>query len=353
MKKRYPEIDVLYVIGIVLVLIGHSHSSYGGYENTVLVDIISFIYFFHMPLFFSLSGFLFKASDSLERDGFIRWIQAKFLRLLVPYVFWSLIAIVPKYYFENGTCSGLNVAYLIQSFLVPRKSIWGHFWFLPVLFNMYVFFGLLESVVRNKKVLYSILGIASFILYFLPIQTGVLGIADLSKYSIYFFLGLIVNHVFFSESEECCSSPTNLNDSFHKAITCFQVRNSTVWGGAILWCLAIICLSSLYVKYCRQSSILTLLSSILMISVCVVISCNVKPTKAIEWISAHNLTLYIFSWFFQSVVMIICTKFQFEWILTFIFMFISGFVGPLCVIRIYEVVQFLHQNWVRLVLGIR
>ena len=50
---RLKEIDVLYFLGIFLVLIGHSHSSdWSQFEKTILERIINFIYMFHMPLFF-------------------------------------------------------------------------------------------------------------------------------------------------------------------------------------------------------------------------------------------------------------------------------------------------------------
>lgn len=61
--RRWNEVDFLYTIGIVLVLIGHSHSSdWSQFENTVLLNVIRFIYTFHMPLFFFIAGFLFQNS---------------------------------------------------------------------------------------------------------------------------------------------------------------------------------------------------------------------------------------------------------------------------------------------------
>ena len=128
-KKRYIEINALYTIGIILVLVGHSHSSDRSYAGTVLESIIAFIYTFHMPLFFAIAGFLFINSESFEQKGFLKWVGNKAIRLLIPYAFWSLIGLVPKYYFENKGFEGLTVEYILKSFFIPRLSIWGIFGF--------------------------------------------------------------------------------------------------------------------------------------------------------------------------------------------------------------------------------
>lgn len=51
--KKYPWIDTLYTIGIMLVILGHSHpSDWTLFSGTIFEKIILFIYTFHMPLFF-------------------------------------------------------------------------------------------------------------------------------------------------------------------------------------------------------------------------------------------------------------------------------------------------------------
>ena len=55
--KRVESVTIAKAIGIILMVVGHS--GLGGYP-------IRFIYLFHMPLFFFLSGYCFKESY-LER----------------------------------------------------------------------------------------------------------------------------------------------------------------------------------------------------------------------------------------------------------------------------------------------
>ena len=86
MKNDNQLMALLSVWGILLVVLGHS-----GFEEPVikqeLSDLHSWIYSFHMPLFFMISGYLF----SLTNKSFVdiqldKFMQKKVLRLLVPYV---------------------------------------------------------------------------------------------------------------------------------------------------------------------------------------------------------------------------------------------------------------------------
>lgn len=97
LSKRYPKIDILYTIGILLVLFGHSHSSdWSTFEGTILQSAIEFVYTFHMPLFFFIAGYLFINSKSIERVGYGKWIKEKSMKLLTPYLVLSIAALVPK-----------------------------------------------------------------------------------------------------------------------------------------------------------------------------------------------------------------------------------------------------------------
>lgn len=58
MKKRINWVDALKGFGIILVAIGHS-----GCPQLLL----HWIYIFHMPLFFMLSGLMFKDSEKSMR----------------------------------------------------------------------------------------------------------------------------------------------------------------------------------------------------------------------------------------------------------------------------------------------
>lgn len=74
MQKRIEYLDSIKALGIILVVIGH----YTSFLN-------SFIFLFHMPLFFFISGFLFKYEDNKTL------LQKKGKRLMTPYITYLLL----------------------------------------------------------------------------------------------------------------------------------------------------------------------------------------------------------------------------------------------------------------------
>ena len=87
-KKRFREIDVLYALGALLVILGHSHPNDW---STFPGEWVRFIYYFHMPLFFFIAGFLLCGSASIVRFGYFRWLKDKALRLFTPYFVLSAV----------------------------------------------------------------------------------------------------------------------------------------------------------------------------------------------------------------------------------------------------------------------
>jgi fucose 4-O-acetylase-like acetyltransferase len=133
-------------MGILLVVLGHS------YPFNVPVGqgfefLRTFIYSFHMPLFVFLSGFLAAKSHHLPKD----YITNRAGKLLIPYFVLSLAFFLPKVLLQsylNDTVS-FSFTYLVRSELIPRENVWGHFWFLPVIFYLGIFSVLLKTVFQK------------------------------------------------------------------------------------------------------------------------------------------------------------------------------------------------------------
>lgn len=75
MAERNRFIDVVKGIGIILMVAGHSNCPGKSY-----------IYLFHMPIFFVISGFLWKYSETNQRKNFKTFLIKKLLALYVPYI---------------------------------------------------------------------------------------------------------------------------------------------------------------------------------------------------------------------------------------------------------------------------
>ena len=190
--KKLSLITLMQMIGCFLVILGHSYP--------FVVDIPfwaeklqHFIYDFHMPLFVWCSGYLMFATNQTEKYSFKDYLLRRIKHILVPYFVFSLIAVVPKILlspFLNDTLS-FDALQIIRSFLVPRDSVWGHFWFLPMIF----FINILGYVILKSKKLLAlkilIITLLSAAMFFLPQITGWFSINDIVHFGFYFMLGIV------------------------------------------------------------------------------------------------------------------------------------------------------------------
>lgn len=96
-----------------------------------------------------------------------------------------------------------------------------------------------------------------------------------------------------------------------------------------------------------------LLIAILMIQAWWQIANIITYNKVALWISNHNFTFYIYSWPFQAVVMVICSRLGIPWYLMSLFMFIAGFAGPLSMIFVYERFEKIRNRGFDLILGMK
>lgn len=80
-KQRIEYIDALKGLAIFFVLWGHSLQYLKNEADFFHNPIFEFIYSFHMPLFFMISGFFFNSSLKLN---FKEFIYKKTIQLLLP-----------------------------------------------------------------------------------------------------------------------------------------------------------------------------------------------------------------------------------------------------------------------------
>ena len=125
MKNNLIWVDVLKSIGIIMVVIGHFDSPYS-----------SFIFSWHMPLFFFLAGFFFN-SDAEVKSFF----NKSFQRLMIPFFIFSFVGILAEFVkrilLSRAPMDMIDV--LIGVFWkMDYQSLQYHYgyvlWFLPSLF---------------------------------------------------------------------------------------------------------------------------------------------------------------------------------------------------------------------------
>ena len=144
-KKRIHWIDISRGIGIILVMYGHLFVS----------DKYNYLIFaFHMPLFFFISGLVFRPSTKSLRETAIKYIK----QLLIPYYLFAILtygfALISQ---TAGDLSLGGIAYQLFGILYGNgnNGMLGYnvvLWFLPCLFiTKLAFAAITKRVTQTKK----------------------------------------------------------------------------------------------------------------------------------------------------------------------------------------------------------
>ena len=137
-EQRVAWVDKLKAIGIISVVLGHIQSPFG-----------FFIFSWHMPLFFFVSGFFISDKKSIKQ-----FVKRDFARLMVPYFIFAILGFI----FETLKRILLNRESLDYIFELRGIFVYMDYpnlintygfvlWFLPALF-----FGRLFVYIINKKI---------------------------------------------------------------------------------------------------------------------------------------------------------------------------------------------------------
>jgi fucose 4-O-acetylase-like acetyltransferase len=207
-SERSTVYDWLRLVATIFVVVGHAaylniQTTYGGvayelpsnvhaiYYSGVLTwlrNLVGWIYGFHMPLFFMLSG----AVMGLKPIGtFDRVVRSKVKRLLVPYFLYGWCFMLPVKWIGNFyTRETLKNA--MRGFLQGEDS--GHLWFLTALFWCMIVFVLYFKILERCKVqsIYIVLFVGGVIQLFFPyLPFDILGMKKGVSYLFYFALGYV------------------------------------------------------------------------------------------------------------------------------------------------------------------
>ncbi|MCC9089655.1 MULTISPECIES: acyltransferase family protein [Bacillus] len=146
MKKRLDWVDAAKGIGILLVVMAHV---------PIPDSLKQFIYSFHMPLFFLLSGMMFRSSSRPAMS----FIQKKAKSLLLPYLYFSIITYVfwfsvTRFFAFKGQTdidpfvpfTGIFISNADEARLTHNPAIW----FLTTLFLVEILFFFMHRLTKGK-----------------------------------------------------------------------------------------------------------------------------------------------------------------------------------------------------------
>ena len=120
---------------MLLVLIGHADVV----DHYRTLWIYKWVYLFHMPLFFCVSGYLFALTESysLKVSTFVR---KKTFRLLIPLVVITTIGFLLKSQIGIAAERPVSTDFIsyLHCFLYPNDNPVAYLWFLTVLFEIQI-----------------------------------------------------------------------------------------------------------------------------------------------------------------------------------------------------------------------
>lgn len=195
--KRLEYVDVMRGIAISLVVVGHLLQFNGlATDNSVF----EFIYSFHMPLFFAISGYITQKVTCIDSiDRLIIYYKKKILSIALPFFVWTIFV---NNYVLREEWIVLDWQRVIHSLMNPGL------WFLKTLFMILIAYGLGNFVYNklcNKHKLYALL-LSSLFIAFVILLIVYCGIEEknLIMFSFFFTGGAVIS--LFPSIEKLCLS---------------------------------------------------------------------------------------------------------------------------------------------------
>lgn len=186
---------------ILIVVLGHSiilySDSWNIFETTYRVPVLSIlkdiINIIQMPLFFSLSGFLFFYS-SQKKKSVSCFIKNKIIRLIVPYMCTAFLYMVPlRLLIDYSHYERLTVPDIVKQILLGYNN--GHLWYLYALFIIFIIMYFLDIVLKwiENNVVYIIVFFIMTVLSLNVNNWGLGFINDAIRYLMWFYMGYMLN----------------------------------------------------------------------------------------------------------------------------------------------------------------
>lgn len=191
-NKRENWIDYLRGMGAIFVLLGHlvSYSS----------KLKFYLYSFHMPLFFFISGYLFK-----YEKNYLKLIKKNLKKLILPYLFFGVLTIIivvllgEKIYFIDAV-KGLS--FFNGSF--PWNT---SLWFFIVLFYSIIITNIIVGIVKNNKCAFTFVFCINIIICYMIKRLNItlpFGINITFFSLIFYWLGYIIKNNYFHIKNIIC-----------------------------------------------------------------------------------------------------------------------------------------------------
>lgn len=328
MSKENRFLSSLSGFGIILVVLGHSTGVTEKMSVQIsLIDpvygfffsaVVKWIFSFHMPLFFAISGFLY--CYVTLRDGNVdprKLVRSKFRRLLLPYLVISSVSFPVKALLARHALRPIdfNLHSFVHSLVFPWDNAIVYFWFLPTLFIIFMISAFTLQKESPPYYDFIIIAVSIFLWYVFPhhsseIILNILNISGVFHNFIFFVFGFLVS----------------------KYALFLKIKKFNYIGIAS----ALISLGLFY--YYPSNKVSGLLMAISGIVLSVWICYHISNNK-LAFLGDFAFHIYLFSWFPQVFVWIVFGQMFFINIWLSVFLsFLLGLMVPIVVVKLLNTV---------------
>ena len=181
-KDREIWIDMLRGMGALLVLLGHLVSGTS--------QLKFYIYSFHMPMFFFISGYLFKYKKNIKY-----LVKDKIKKLIVPYFIFSIISLVITVLLGTR----YSIKEIVYGLLFIKGAIpWNSsLWFFIILFYDIIVTNIIFMFVKERKKLLFVIFVLNITLCLVLKRYNIVlpfGVSVMFFSLIFYWLGYIFNN---------------------------------------------------------------------------------------------------------------------------------------------------------------
>ena len=323
-KHRMAWIDICKGIAIICVVIGHIGTSYhnsGLLKDSLIINYaIRFVYGFHMPLFFVISGYLGSLSHN---DNRMHVIKKSLISYGIPYVVFSILSWVLKRISSAFVNNKVSLVDLIRIPIYPMNAMW----FLYALMIATTVHVLLKPIINTKSKA-TILLIISFITRILALSISrndyivSIGFDECILFSFgkYWFWYEIGAYCYKGIIDKTCTSKSKAGISITLLIMIFYAF--------LIYIITI--------KNYRNDFADTILGMIGIISISRV-SISISNNSILEYIGRKTMPIYLLHPYIVSALRIILSKLRvplLNGITPIIICSICGVVAPLLIYSI-------------------
>ena len=323
-KKNIGFISFLQVIGPIMVVLGHSLNGLSvSHSNPWYIFSKDWIYYFHMPLFFMISGYLLAVKSWMGNKSYWQFVKSKFLRLMVPYLVWNIAFCIPKI-FLNEFLGDAPVDFwsMVKAFVFPRENIWGHTWYLMAAFIIYLMTPFWKKLFTSGKAVAICAIVVGVVLYGLPINTFFLCLNDLHRDLLFFFMG--------------CFLGSNVTEEFFNRM--FKGKKVFVYAGIM------VAVSAVFLFLVDKDAIyLQFIPCFVILWTLISIGVNVNCNNVVLYLSKNSFAIYIMHWPIMIGVRIVLHQtLNLPIAVTAVAMSVLGYAIPLVVVFVVRKIKQRH-----------